>query len=157
MKRLDCISSSALFIVAVVLFFQAGGLPFWGELGPAEGFFPYVLSVLLVGLSCLILLRALIVSQKGNEKPKIIGPKRAKFFSYVASFFIFGLVFAKIGYSLTLAVFLIFILRLVEKQSWRTTLMVTILSLVLSYVIFVRFLKVSMPEGWLTSLMEMIG
>jgi hypothetical protein len=156
MKRLDCISSSVLLILAVVLFFQARDLPFWGELGPAEGFFPFALSILLGTLSVLILVRALINSEGGNERRKILGPGQRKFFFYITSFFLFSILFPKIGYSLTLTAFLIFILGIVEKQSWKVTLAVTVVSLVLSHVIFVKFLKVSMPEGWLAPLIGLI-
>jgi len=151
MYRLDLISGIVLFALALVLFSQARGLPFWGELGPAEGFFPYVLSILLGGLSSFIFLRALIVPDKVEEL-KILGPKRWKFLAYVISFFTFGFVFPLVGYSLSVAGFLVFVLRLVEKQSWRATFMVTIISIVLSYLIFVRFLKIPVPEGWLTLL-----
>jgi hypothetical protein len=51
---------------------------------------------------------------------------------------------------LTLAVFLIFIIKVVEKQSWKITLLVTIISIIVSYVLFGNLLSVPLPEGILS-------
>jgi putative tricarboxylic transport membrane protein len=155
-KRFDYISGLVLFILAIVLLFQARGLSIWGEDGPSEGFFPFVLSMLLGILSAVILIQAFVKSRQASESIRILGPKKRKFFSYIISFFIFGFIFSKVGYSVTLVTFLIFILRIVERQPWKLTLIVTVLSVICSYFAFDVFLKVSMPEGFLTPVINLL-
>lgn len=154
MKKFDCISSSFLFLFSVVLFIQARDLPYWGDLGPSSGFFPVVLSIFLGILSLAIFLRAWLKKDVSQESPKILGPKKGKFFLYTACFFAFGLLFARLGYSLTLIAFLAFILKVVERQSWRVTIGVTLASITVSYVLFVYFLSVPLPEGVLAPLLK---
>jgi len=150
MKNFDCISGTALLLFSVILFSQSRILPFWGESGPSGGFFPVVLSILLGSLSLIIIFRACLNKQTDHETFKILGPKKTKFFLYTISLFAFGLVFGKIGYSLTLVIFLGFILRIVEKQSWKTTSGVIIISIIVSYLVFVNILSISLPEGILS-------
>lgn len=154
MKKLDYISGFVLFIFAVILFFQSRGLPVWGESGPSSGFFPSILSILLGFLSLIIIFRAWLQTQTNQEIFKILGPKKGKFFLYLISFFVFGFIFSNLGYSLTLTAFLTFILKIVERQSWKITLGVIIISIIVSYILFVNFLSVSLPEGILSPVIQ---
>jgi hypothetical protein len=155
MKK-DYISGSILLFVAAVLFIQARGLTVWAETGPSEGFFPLVLSILLGVLSAIILLQA-CSRQKGETEPfRIFGVKRTKFFLYGGALLAFGLIFFWMGYSLAVAVFLVFILRFVEQQSWKTTVYVTVASIIGSYIIFQVFFTIPLPEGVLTPIMQML-
>jgi hypothetical protein len=153
MKK-DYVSGSILLFVAAVLFFQAQGLTVWAETGPSEGFFPLVLSILLGVLSAIILLQA-CSRPKGETEPfRLFGAKRPKFFLYSGAFLAFALIFFWMGYSLAVAVFLLFILRFVEQQSWKTTVYVTVASIIGSYIIFQVFFTIPLPEGVLTPLMQ---
>ncbi len=153
MKK-DYVSGSILLFVAAVLFFQSRGLTVWAETGPSEGFFPLVLSILLGVLSAIILLQA-FSRQKGETEPfRIFGAKRSKFFLYGGAFLAFGLIFSWMGYSLAVTVFLLFILRFVEQQSWKTTVYVTVASIIGSYIIFQVLFTIPLPEGVLTPLVQ---
>ena len=153
MKK-DYVSGSILLFVAAVLFFQARGLTVWAETGPSEGFFPLVLSILLGVLSAIILLQAWW-RRKGETEPfRIFGAKRSKFFLYSGAFLAFGLIFFWVGYSLSMALLLLFILRFVERQSWKTTIYVTVASIIGSYVIFQVLFTIPLPEGVLTPLVQ---
>ena len=153
MKK-DYVSGSILLFVAAVLFFQARGLTVWAETGPSEGYFPLVLSILLGVLSVIILQQA-CSRQKGETEPfRIFGAKRSKFFLYSGAFLAFGLIFSWTGYSLSVTAFLLFILRFVEQQSWKTTVYVTAASIIGSYIIFQVFFTIPLPEGVLTPLVQ---
>ncbi len=154
MKKLDYISGIVIFLFAVILFFQSRSLTVWGESGPSSGFFPLILSILLGFLSLIIIFRAWLQTQTTQEIFKILGPKRGKFFLYITSFFVFGFIFTKLGYSLTLTAFLIFIVKIVERQSWKTSLGVIIISIIVSYILFVNFLSVPLPEGILSPVVQ---
>ena len=156
MKMKDYISGSFLFILSAILFFQARGLTIWEETGPSEGFFPLTLSIILGFLSILIIVQAWLRAGKSKEIFKVLGPERKKFFLYLASFLTFGLIFRKVGFSLTLLGFFVFTLRIIEKKSWKLTLTVMIISIILSYALFNILLSVPLPEGFLSSVIQRI-
>jgi len=149
MKKRDYISSLVLLCFAALLFWQTRELVVWGPFGPSSGFFPMGLSLLLAVLSVSIMIRAWRQSHETSGWIQILGPEKKKYFLYLASFFIFSLIFAKAGYTLTLVAFLIFILRFVEKQSWKITVGIVVIAALVSNLLFVRFLSVPLPEGFL--------
>src|SRR3972149_5734856 len=133
MKQLDFVSGGGLFAFAALLFWQTRELVVWGPFGPSSGFFPLGLSLLLATLSLIILFRAWMQTEKIRQIPKILGPHKRNFYFYLISFFAFALLFAKIGYTLTLVGFLTFILKFVENQSWKTTLAITLIAATISH------------------------
>ena len=158
MKKLDYISGLVLLIFAVVLLFAARQLPLIGQFGPSSGFFPTILSGLLVLVSLMIIIRAWRQNRHvktSQETPKILGPDKKKYFLYLGLFFAFSLFFATLGYTLSMVLFLGFILKYGEKQSWKTTFGVVIISGLVSYFLFVKFLSIPLPEGILSSIIPM--
>jgi putative tricarboxylic transport membrane protein len=153
MKKLDYMSGLGLFVFAAILLLAARRLPLMSEFGPGSGFFPVILSVLLACLSLLIVIQAWRKNRRvktSEETPKILGPYKKKYFIYLALFFAFSLFLGSLGYFLSMVLFLGFILKYVEKQSWKTTCGVIILSGLVSYFLFIKFLAVPLPEGVLS-------
>jgi putative tricarboxylic transport membrane protein len=158
MKKLDYISGFFLLGFALVLLFAARKLPLMSEFGPGSGFFPTLLSGLLVILSLMIIISAWWRNRRvktSQETPKILGPDKKKYFIYLGLFFAFSLFFATLGYTLSLVLFLGIILKYGEKQSWKTTFGVVIISGLVSYFLFVKFLSIPLPEGILSSVIPM--
>lgn len=157
MKKLDYISGLVLLGFAVVLLFAARKLPLMGQYGPSSGFFPTILSGLLALVSLMIIIRAWWQNRNiktSQETPKVLGPDKKKYFLYLGLVFAFSLFFAQLGYTLSMVLFLGFILKYVEKQSWKTTFGIIIISGLVSYYFFVKFLDVSLPEGILSSVIN---
>jgi len=154
MKKLDYISGLVLLVFAVALFFAARQLPLVGQFGPSSGFFPTILSGLLVLLSLMIIIHAWRQNRHvktSQPLPKILGPNKKKYFLYLGLFFAFSLFFAALGYTLSMVLFLGIILKYGEKQSWKTTFGVVTISGLVSYFLFVKFLSIPLPEGILSS------
>lgn len=159
MKKLDYISGLVLLGFAVILLFAALRLPLMSQFGPGSGFFPVILSVLLALLSPIIIIQAWWKNRHvktSEETPKILGPEKKKYFIYLGLFFAFGLFFEKLGYFLSMVLFLGFILKYVEKQSWKTTCGIIIVSGLVSYFLFVKFLAVPLPEGVLSFVSDLM-
>lgn len=152
--RLDYISGSVLLLLAALLFRETRDLVVWGPFGPSSGFFPLGLSILLATLSVLIIVRAWMQREKPGPSLQILGPDKRKYFLYLVSFFAFSLIFHRVGYTLTLVGFLAFTLRVVERQSWKTTVAVIVIAAVVSHFLFVRALSVQLPEGLLSPILR---
>jgi hypothetical protein len=153
-KYLDYISGLFLLGFSIVLFFSARQLTIWGPFGPSSGFFPTILSALLAILSLSIIARAWFQAGGPQQIRKILGPNKKKFSFYLFSFFAFSLVFETVGYTLTLIGFLTFILKFVERQTWKTTVGIILICAVVSHFLFVEFLAVQLPEGPLSFILR---
>jgi len=156
MKRKNYLSGFFFLVLAIALLFQTRGLTIWSDTGPSEGFFPLVLSLLLGSLSLLMMILTFFKSQQAPESLKIFGAKKTKFLLYLGSFVLFGLTFSKLGFSLTLAVFMVFIMKIAERQSWKMTLSVMIISVMFSFIVFEIIFAIPLPEGILSSVTQLL-
>jgi putative tricarboxylic transport membrane protein len=155
MKKLDFSSGIVLLAVALVFGFRAHGLGFVGPKGIQPGFFPLLLSILLGCFSVMIILNACL-SLPSTKTPKILGERKDKLFVYVISFSLFGFALGWLGYTLTVALYFIVLLRFVEKRAWRVTLIIAFSSVIISYVLFTTLLDMPLPEGLLTPVINHI-
>ncbi len=155
MKRPDLISGPALLLLAGIIYLEARKLVYWSPAGPGPGFFPSTLSILLGGLGGIILFLALLRAPRNDQKFQLVGPQKGKIFSYLLAFMGFGLAFNGLGYTPTLAAFLVFILQFVERQSWKVTLAVTFCAVIVSHVIFRNLLQLSLPDELLLSVLDL--
>jgi putative tricarboxylic transport membrane protein len=149
MKRLDLISATVLFSLAVVLVVEMRDANLWGPMGPAEGFFTLLLCILLSGLSMIVFIKAWL-SPPDPAPQRVLGPLKGKLFCYTTVFVLFALALAPLGYTLTMILYLIALLQGVEKIGWRPTIITVLVAVILSYAVFVKFLGISLPEGVLT-------
>ena len=148
-KRNDIISGIILIVLAIVLAFESHSLAVYGPMGPKEGFFPLSLSILLCCFGLIILIRAWSADPHSTSI-RVIGPRKDKLLLYVISFILFAFGLNWLGYTLTVALYLTIVLHFVERIGWRPTTITVISAVVISYLLFVRFLGIPLPEGILT-------
>ncbi len=143
----DFASGLALLAVGLFLAFQSIRLPLWGASGPEAGFYPLTVAVIIVGLSL-----ALVLTTVTLERPAENGMDQvhlSKVFAYLVLALLYGIFLERAGFLITSALLLFFILKVVERRSWKATLLVGVTSIVLGYTLFVYFLQVPLPRGTL--------
>ena len=148
--------ASGLFLFAFGLFLaiKSLGLSVWSKFGPDEGFFPLAVAIIIMGLSVAVLFKA-VLSFKARQSGKKTGKGDSrpldglKVSSYVVLMLLYGVLMEKVGFLITSTLFLFLILKLVERESWARTIFVGLVSIVTSYVLFVYFLGVPLPKGFL--------
>ena len=148
-KKIDLFSGIFLVGVAIILAIESRNLEFYGPMGPKEGFFPLSLSIFLCCFGLIIFIRAWM-AEPPSKSVSLIGPRKGKLLVYVTSFILFAFGLNWLGYTLTVALYLVFILRFVERIGWRSTTITVISAVVISYLLFVKFLGIPLPEGILT-------
>jgi putative tricarboxylic transport membrane protein len=67
----------------------------------------------------------------------------------LGSLLVFGFVFERLGYLLATFLFIIFLLRAVERQSWGLAISVALSASLVSYVVFGLLLGTPLPAGLL--------
>ena len=152
-NKKDFASGLALLVLGFFLVFQSIRLPLWGASGPEAGFYPLTIAVLIVSLSLFLVLKSGILTRpQGEEKPLQQTMDQIhlhKVFAYLVLVLLYGIFVERVGFLITSALLLFLILKFVERQSWKATLVVGVTSIVTSYTLFVYFLQVPLPRGFL--------
>ncbi len=136
-----------------VIFSTFSSMSIWEQSVPEEGFLPFFLGCILLGLS-------LILMSDGfrKEKGKMLGEgkesgdigkriNRRKVALYFIAIWFYSLTFGLLGFLLSTEISLIFILKWIERESWKMTLLIAFGSSIISYLLFDQLLGVILPLG----------
>ena len=145
----DVISGLCLFSLGVVLAILCFRLSVWKS-GPQEGFFPLLIAIIIIGLSLLLLIQSVFL--RNQEKENVPVKKEGKInlsrvLSYIIATLLYGILLEGIGFLISSILLLVFILRVVEKRSWKVTIVLGSASVLISYILFAYFLGVPLPRG----------
>jgi putative tricarboxylic transport membrane protein len=146
MKR-KAVTANLLFLaLALGAFFESMTLPFGTMSAPAPGFFPAVLAALLVVASLLAFVETQRSGDQGAQGERL---SWKKIVLTVTALFVFAVVFERLGYLAATFLFIMFLLRAVERRSWGSSLAVAFSASFLTYVVFGLLLGSPLPAGFL--------
>ncbi len=123
-------------------------MTYYTSIGPGPGFFPFWLALIMGVLSAIWFIQLWLRPLPGSAMDFV--PNRAGCIRVVAlilSALIFGLVLEKVGFSLSMFVFLLFLLIALGRQSIMVTLSVSLLGSFGVYFLFTQYLKVPLPAA----------
>ena len=147
LRRPDVASALVLIAVALLAWLTARDLP-WGSLHqPGAGFFPKSLSLLLGILSILLLARGSLIDAAPVSR---LWPERAgriRVVIMLVALLAYALLLGPVGYLIATAGLFLVLLRWVGGQGWAITLGTAVVAAAGSYVLFARWLMVSLPAG----------
>lgn len=156
MRKDDVIVCLIWIILAMLIIFQSIRLKL-GQLNyPGPGFLPFC-SGLILGLLALILLIFQVSPKKGSYQTKIegfqLGKKWTKAAYLMVSSFIYIFFFwENLGYLISTAIFLFFILKIVASQSLKRSALFSAATTIVSFIIFQTWLQCQLPKGLLKGL-----
>jgi hypothetical protein len=141
--------------VAAVVFLLVGGYVvgagFALDMGtlqkPGPGFQPFVLGVLFVGLAGVYLVAACRAPRKAAAPWPLAYWRRPLLASGAILFF--WLCLAWIGFPATTLVFLVFWLAVIEGESWKRIVLVSVSATACLYLVFTVVLRIRLPLGTL--------
>ncbi len=148
----DFLSGLFFFFFGFFLAFKSTRLSIWSRFGPYEGFFPLLIAVIIIWSSLIIVTKSLSL-RRTQRKENILEKQEKeevsvfKLSSYIILMILYGLLIEGVGFLITSALFLILVLKYVERQNWKMTILVGLTSIVISYLLFVYFLGVLLPRG----------
>jgi len=151
-NRKNVVSGFCLLAAGVSFALLSLRYPVWGDTGPQEGFYPFLIGLILAGMSVIITANAFHGKEEAKETARTQTKKsvtRIRALLYVGLVIVYGLFFEKIGFLLSSGAFLLVVLKYVEKQSWKITISVGLISVVVSHILFAYFLGVPLPKGLL--------
>jgi len=117
---------------------------------PGSGFIFFWVGVIMVGLSLIILLRAIRLERKAGELKSLWSEVRwKKIISVLLALFVYAYAFTSLGFILSTFLLLIFLFKAVEPQKWSVAIMGAILSALIGYGVFQLWLGSQLPKGLL--------
>ena len=151
MKRDDAIGGMVLLLFGMVTIILALKMPIGTFRAAGSGMFPLILGILLMFLSCIFLLKLLYQHKQTITK----GDSVAQHESPVQLILFFGTMvlatafFNQLGYPLVSFLLLVVLLRTLGMKQWFFNILLSFLSAVASYFLFVQWLKIPLPKGWI--------
>jgi hypothetical protein len=144
-RNADRIAGAALLALAIA--FSAGALKYytyWGPGGPGSAFLPFWLGVVMAVLASLMLAGPRRARDTGAEEmPRGVGFKRVLMVLVVTIAFVALL--NAVGMVLGTALFLIAMMRLLDRNPWPLTLAVAVAAAGFNYLVFTLWLRVPFP------------
>ncbi len=146
MRKRDIIS--AIFWMGFGAIFAIGGLQHGlvRQGIPGPGSLPFAVGLICIGLSLVVFVQALIKESVPSTK---FFPQQNNLIKLALSLVAivgYGLLLKSLGFVLTSFLFLLFVLALICREKWVITLSFSLLTAVLSYILFTA-LKVELPQG----------
>ena len=151
MKRDEIIVGIVIFLFGGATVLLSLRMPIGTFRVAGTGMFPLILGILLMFLSCIFLLKLLYQHKKTTTKRDSV----AEHGSPVQLILFFGTMvlatafFNQLGYPLTSFLLLVVLLRTLGMKQWFLNILLSSLSAVASYFLFVQWLKIPLPKGWI--------
>ena len=146
MRKYDKFLTIGLFILEAFYFLLIKQLP------QKAARYPYFVLSLMVFLTLLLAINTFIIKPKNSEEDKeedqFKGNLYGQFFLIMALSAVYVILIDIIGFFVTTAIYL-FVTMVTLKSSIKWSIVVSILFPVFLYLIFVSFLKVPVPKGFL--------
>jgi putative tricarboxylic transport membrane protein len=141
---------SSLFWLAVAFLICFGSLKL--SLGtahsPGVGFLPFYIGVLLGILAIILHLQSRRAVKRDAAALWVDKGKALKVLLTVIALLVYAVVMEYLGFLLSTALFLGFLLRVIEPQRWSLVIGGSVLVSVVSYLIFAVWLKTGLPMGF---------
>jgi len=148
MRRADQITGVIVLIFSLAVMEGARRMPPSGTFGPGAGFLPFWLGVAMAVLSIVLLVNATREpAQALDRSPFPRGRAVLSILETVGALAAFILLLETIGFLLSIALLTAFLLRVVERERWLTSMTIAVANSAGLYVIFKMLLGVSLPKN----------
>ena len=149
MKKAEIITGFILLVLSGLVIWKALEMPPSATFGPGAGFLPFWLGVLLAVLSTILVGSAVASQTTGEESEPVFPGKKALF---AISLVLVGLavyivLIDVLGYVLDTFLFVLFLVKVVEREKWRLALAVSVCATVALFTVFQVLLKITLPSN----------
>ena len=151
MKRDEAIGGMVLLLFGMVTIVLALRMPIGTFRMAGTGMFPLILGILLMFLSCISLLKLLYQHKKTTTKSDSVAERGSpvQLILFFGTMVLATAFFNQLGYPLTSFLLLVALLRTLGMKQWFLNILLSSLSAVASYFLFVQWLKIPLPKGWI--------
>jgi hypothetical protein len=143
---------SAAFLLGVGIFFasRARNLDVGRIVQPGPGFFPFWLGVSLILLSLALIIRGFRAKAGTSPVAQSLwkGILWKKVILTLGALLIYAFLLESLGYVLATFLLMFFLFRAIEPQRWPVVILGSIVTSLVTYVVFRLWLQVQLPMGF---------
>lgn len=142
----------SLFWIGIGLLFLSGAIKYGIYEGgaPGPGLIPFLGSTVLICLAVSLSINAYLKARASEVIKEAFFPEKDSFKKIILTVMaaaIYGIILEYIGFVATSFFFILFLMKFIEPQKWRTSLATSLLTAITSYLLFQKLLQVQLPIG----------
>jgi len=145
-------ASVILFLFGGITLLLSLQLPLGTLHMPGSGFFPLLLGLLLMGLAVCHILQLYFSKSKPTTDPEAqrdpAGSGR-RVLLFMGAMALATALLDPLGFPLVAFLLMVALLKLLALRRWRDSVLIASLTAGVSYILFVWWLQIPMPKGWL--------
>ena len=149
MKKAEMITGVFLLVLSGFVIWVALEMPPSSTFGPGAGFLPFWLGVLLAVLATILFVSAWRRQATQKENESVFPGKQALFAiaSVLVGLAVYILLIEVLGYLLDTFLFIVFLMKVVEREKWPLTLMVAVGTTAVLFITFQFLLQITLPSN----------
>lgn len=152
-EKKDLIPAIVTLPLSLIMAYSSLRLGLGSAGNPGAGFFAFWISVSLAFLLLILLLRATTI-RTYNTGPLFELRNLRKPISLLVLLLLYAIFFKPLGFLLTTAFLVFFMLKAIAKEGFGKSIVLSLAITLLSYLLFVSFLGLSLPEGLISSFLR---
>lgn len=150
MNRDEITGGVLIFLFGAVTACLSLRMPVGNFRSAGSGLFPLCLGIILMALSGAFVLRVLLRGRREVKgKDSKIPVPAGRVIAFLGAIVAATLLFSKLGYPLMAFLLLLALLRILGMKRWVWNVLLSFLAAGVSYGLFVRWLKIPLPKGWI--------
>jgi putative tricarboxylic transport membrane protein len=152
LKKDEAIGGIVIFLFGAVTTFLSLKMPIGTFRMAGTGMFPLILGIILMVLSGPFILNILFRGTEGQvkkEAPIESSASPIQLILFLGAMVLATLFFNQLGYPLTSFLLMVALLRILGIKRWGLNILISVVTAVGSYFLFVKWLDIPMPKGWI--------
>ena len=152
MKRDEIIVGIVIFLFGAVTTLLSLKMPIGTFRAAGTGMFPLCLGIILMILSATFILKIFFQSKEDQVKkatPIESSESPLQMILFLGTMALATLLFNKLGYPLIPFLLMLSLLRILGMKRWSLNILISLVTSVGSYFLFVQWLNIPMPKGWI--------
>ena len=146
-KKSDQISSSFMGLFGLLTSYGAVGLGYGRIRNPGPGFFPFWAGMFLLLISGFLFAKSTFSAQQDTDEKPWAGIRWKMVGAIVASLFLYTILFDLLGFVISTFCLMLSLFKLEKSQRWRTSILMSIVTVAVAYLVFSVWLNLYFPAG----------
>ena len=151
MKKDEIIVGVVIFLFGAITVLLSLRMPIGTFRMGGTGLFPLCLGIILMILSGVFILTIFFQGREGEVKKASIESSGSpmQLILFLGTMVLATLFFNRLGYPLTSLFLILGLLRILGMKRWGLNILISVVTAVGSYFLFVQWLNIPMPKGWI--------
>ncbi|MGZ3494576.1 MAG: tripartite tricarboxylate transporter TctB family protein [Thermodesulfobacteriota bacterium] len=151
MNRDEVVPGIVIFLFGAITTLLSLRMPLGTFRMAGTGMFPLCLGILLMILSGIFILRIFFQGKEelvSREAPNASSESPIQLILFLGTMVLATAFFNRLGYPLTSFLLMVALLRILGIRRWGQNILISVVTAVGSYFLFVKWLDIPMPKGW---------